>query len=216
MKIKYIGHSCFLFTAVDETAVIIDPYKSGAYGGSLTYAPITDSAHIAVLTHDHEDHAAVDQLSNSPLVVRTSSRTHGIDFDAIETFHDDSGGSERGANRVFVIEMDEIRLCHLGDLGHLLNEQQQQSIGRVDVLMIPVGGHFTIGPQEADQVVEQLQPRIVIPMHFKTDRCGFPIESAETFLADKNEVRRSTSSEVILRKEDVPEKRTFLYLPPSN
>lgn len=216
MKIKYIGHSCFLITASDETAILIDPYKPGAYGGAITYAPITENADVVVVSHEHEDHAAVEDLPEQPLLVRSASQTLGIVFDVIETFHDDNHGKDRGPNNIFYFEVDGVRVCHLGDLGHELSEEQVKEIGEVDLLLIPVGGRFTIGPEVADKVVEQLNPRIVTPMHFKTERCGFPIEPAETFLNDKAEVRRSSSSEVIIRKEDLPQKRTYLYLPPSN
>ncbi|MBI1389328.1 MAG: MBL fold metallo-hydrolase [bacterium] len=216
MKIKYIGHSCFLLTSSTGLTIMIDPYKSGAYGGAIRYDPIVDRADIAVLSHDHEDHANVKDLPEQPLSVRAESRVKGVDFDVTQTFHDDNEGKDRGPNRCFSFELDGIRVCHLGDLGHTLTEEQVKSIGAVDILLIPVGGRFTIGPEEAHQVVEQLAPKIVVPMHFKTDKCLFPIEPADVFLEGKSEVRRSGGSEVIINKEDLPGKRTYLYIPPGN
>lgn len=216
MKIKYIGHSCFLITSSNEVSLIIDPYKPGAYGGAICYGPILDRADIAVLSHEHEDHANVKDLIDQPLSVRADSRVRGIEFDMVDTFHDDCEGQDRGPNRVICFTMDDLRVCHLGDLGHVLTPEQIAQIGAVDILLVPVGGRFTIGPAEADQIVEQLQPRIITPMHFKTDKCLFPIEPVDAFLDGKSEVRRSSSSEVVIQKPDLPATRTYLYIPPSN
>ncbi len=216
MKIKYIGHSCFLLTSSNEVSIIIDPYKPGAYGGAICYEPILDRADIAVLSHDHEDHANVKELIDQPLSVRADSRVRGIEFDMIDTFHDDCEGQDRGPNRVICFGMDDMRVCHLGDLGHVLTPGQASKVSDVDILFTPVGGRFTIGPKEAGRIVEQLQPKIVVPMHYKTDKCLFPIEPVEAFLDGKNEVRRSTSSEVVVNKSDLPKTRTYLVIPHSN
>ncbi|HOJ58956.1 MAG TPA: MBL fold metallo-hydrolase [bacterium] len=216
MIIKYLGHSTFLFKAEDGTTVLTDPYKPGAYGGALTYAPIADSADIVVLSHDHEDHADLQSLPNQPLVVRSEARVRGIDFDVIHTYHDAVEGKERGKNRITCFIMDDIRVCHAGDLGHVLSESQVAEIGALDVLLLPVGGRFTLGPADATHVAGQLRPKVVIPMHFKTDKCGFPIEPVTAFLEGKSDIKRSPTSEVILHKEDLPEKCTVLYIPPGN
>jgi L-ascorbate metabolism protein UlaG (beta-lactamase superfamily) len=216
MIVKYIGHSCFLIKSNNGISVLTDPYKSGAYGGALTYGPIADSADIVTLSHEHEDHAELGSLPNQPLVVRAECRALGVGFDRVETYHDQSEGKERGENRVFLFTLDNIRVCHLGDLGHVLTPEQVEKIDKVDILLVPVGGRFTVDPREAEQVVEQINPKIAIPMHFKTDKCGFPIESAEAFLCGKNNVKRSPTSEVVLTQEDLPEARTILFIPPSN
>lgn len=216
MIIKYLGHSSFLFKADDGTTVLTDPYKPGAYGGALTYAAITDSADIVILSHEHEDHADLQSLPNQPLVVRSEARVRGIEFDVVPTYHDNAGGKERGKNRLTCFIMDDIRVCHAGDLGHVLSEQQVRDAGVVDVLLLPVGGRFTIGPAEATRVMDQLRPKVVIPMHFKTDKCGFPIEPVNLFLEGKSEIKRSPTSEVILHKKDLPASCTVLYIPPGN
>ncbi len=216
MRIKYIGHASFLLTDSQETTIITDPYKAGSYGGALMYDPITDSADIAVISHDHEDHADVMSLPKRPLMVRTDSSVRGIEFDIVNTYHDDAQGEKRGNNRVTSFILDDIRISHLGDLGHILSPEQIEEIGKVDILLIPVGGKFTIGPKEAAQIVQDLNPFIVIPMHFKTNKCAFPIEPVESFLEGKSPVRRSSVSEVTIHKKDLPEECTYLYLPPSN
>lgn len=217
MLIKYLGHSCFLLRSdSDSISILTDPYKSGAYGGAIAYAPITEEADICVLSHEHEDHADIQGLANRPLTVRTSAVARGVEFDIVDTFHDNTQGSERGPNRITCFTLDGIRLCHMGDLGHVLSDEQAQKIGEVDVVMIPVGGGFTIGPEEAQQVLDRLQPKIAVPMHFKTNKCAFPIEPVESFLKLHNQHRRSPTSEVHLKKEDLPASSTILFIPPSN
>lgn len=216
MILKYLGHSCFLIKSNDGTSVLTDPYKPGAYGGALTYGLISDAADIAVLSHDHEDHADLSGLPNQPLQITTGCRARGIEFDVIQTFHDNVRGKERGNNRITCFTLDGIRVCHLGDLGHILSDKQVTEIGMVDILLIPVGGRFTIGPSEATRVVRQIDPKIVVPMHFKTEKCGFPIEPVDAFLHGKKDVRRSPTSEVVLTKDELPGACTILYLPPAN
>ncbi|MGC9326948.1 MAG: MBL fold metallo-hydrolase [Candidatus Hinthialibacter sp.] len=216
MIIKFLGHSCFFIQSDNGTSILTDPYKSGAYGGALTYEPIIESADIATLSHEHEDHAELNSLPNQPLVVRAECRTQGIVFDMVETFHDNVEGNERGGNRMILFSIDDIRIAHLGDLGHILMPEQVEKMGEIDVILIPIGGRFTIDPDEASQVIEQLHPKIAVPMHFKTDKCGFPIEDVNTFLQGKSNVKRSPTSEVVLRKEDLPQETTILYIPPSN
>ena len=216
MIIKYIGHSSFLIKSDKGPSVLTDPYKPGAYGGSLTYGLITDYADVVILSHDHEDHADINGLPNQPLQVKASSLAYGIEFDVVQTYHDASEGKERGKNRVCCVLIDGIRVCHLGDLGHVLTPEQVREIGAVDVLLIPVGGTFTTGPEEATQNVELLKPKIVIPMHYRTEKCGFPILPLDPFLEGKSNVRRSPSSEVVLHKEDLPSETAYLCIPPAN
>ncbi len=216
MLIKYLGHSCFFLRNEEGTSLLIDPYKSGGFGGAISYAPITEQPDICILTHDHEDHAYIQGLPNQPLQIKGDAQARGVFFDAVDTYHDNVEGKERGPNKVFCFELDEIRVCHLGDLGHVLSEEKVKEIGRVDVLLLPIGGTFTIGAEEATTVMNQLSPKIAVPMHFKTDKCAFPIEEVDTFLEGKSPVRRSPTSEVMLRKPDLPENLTILYIPPKN
>jgi L-ascorbate metabolism protein UlaG (beta-lactamase superfamily) len=110
----------------------------------------------------------------------------GIKIKGIASFHDETQGSERGTNNIYTYTVNKIRICHLGDLGHLLTEEEIEAIGRVDVLMIPVGGFYTIGSENAAKVVGQLNPKVVIPMHYKTDALidDFgPIEKVDNFIS---------------------------------
>ncbi len=155
-------------------------------------------------------------LPNSPLMIRAGCRAMGVEFDVVQTWHDDQQGEKRGSNRVTVFCLDEIRICHLGDLGHLLTQEQLDEIDKVDILLVPIGGTYTIDSKQASEVVDQIDPKIAIPMHFKTDRCAFPIEPVEAFLQNKSNVRRAQGSEVMIKKEDFPKERTILCLEPAN
>ena len=171
MRIKWLGHACFLITSKDGTKIIIDPYS---VGGGIDYPPIYESADVVLVSHGHGDHSNVSAVRGEPEVIKGSGikTAKGIQFKSVATYHDDSRGKQRGANSVFCFNLDDIMLCHLGDLGHVLDTEQVREIGGVDVLFIPVGGFYTIDAGEAGIVCEQLAPKIVIPMHYKTPQCS--------------------------------------------
>jgi L-ascorbate metabolism protein UlaG (beta-lactamase superfamily) len=214
MKIKWYGHAAFLITSDQGTKIIIDPYEPGAFGGQLSYGKIKDQADIVLTSHDHADHNYTKDLPGAPQIVKGSgSKTvKGISMKGISTYHDPSKGSERGANTIFTLKMDNIQLCHLGDLGHLLSDKELLEIGPVDILLIPVGGFFTIDPKEATQVAEQIKPKILIPMHFKTEKCGFPIAPVEDFLKGKTNIKRPKVSEATFDKATLPQQMDIVVL----
>ena len=214
MKIKWYGHAAFLVTSDQGVKIVTDPYESGAYGGQLSYGKIKDQVDIALTSHDHADHNDTKSLPGSPQIVKGSgSKTvGGISFKGISTFHDPSKGSERGTNTIFTFSVDGIQVCHLGDLGHLLSEKELAEIGPVDILLIPVGGYFTIDPKEATRVAEQVKPKVLIPMHFKTEKCGFPIAPVEDFLKGKPNLKRPRTSEVSFDRATLPHQMEIVVL----
>lgn len=214
MKIKWYGHAAFLITSDQGIKIIIDPYEPGAFGGQLSYGKIRDQADIVITSHDHADHNYTKDLPGAPQIVKGSgSKTvKGISMKGISTYHDPSKGSERGANTIFTLKMDNIQLCHLGDLGHLLSDKELLEIGPVDILLIPVGGFFTIDPKEATRVAEQIKPKILIPMHFKTEKCGFPIAPVEDFLKGKTNIKRPKVSEATFDKATLPQQMDIVVL----
>ena len=214
MKIKWYGHAAFLITSDEGTKIIIDPYEPGAFGGQLSYDKIKDRADIVLTSHDHADHNYTADLPGTPQVVRGSGpkTIKGISMKGVSTYHDPSKGTERGTNTVFTIRINQIQLCHLGDLGHLLSDKELAEIGPVDILLIPVGGFFTIDPKEATRVAEQIKPRILIPMHFKTDKCGFSIAPVEDFLKGKTSVKRPKTSEATFDKATLPQQMEIVVL----
>jgi len=214
MKIKWLGHSCFLITSKDGTRVITDPY---AVGGGINYSPIEETADVVVVSHGHGDHSNVSAVQGKPEVVRGdgTKTAKGIHFKGITTYHDASQGKQRGPNTVFCFTLDGIKLCHLGDLGHVLDPEQVTEFGAVDILLVPVGGYFTIDASEASQVCNQLKPKVVIPMHFKTPKCAYPIAGVEDFLRGKIDVRRVGGSEVDVEQEKLPAATEIVLLQPA-
>ena len=216
MTIKFLGHATFLITSEDGVRIITDPYEPGGYGGTFRYRPITDEADIVTVSHDHADHNYVAGVPGNPVIVRESAEVSGISFRAIDSYHDDARGTERGPNRIFCFEVDGIRVCHLGDLGEPLSAEQQAAIGTVDVALIPVGGHFTIDAQGATQAIDQLQPAVVIPMHYKTPKVDLPIGPVDNFLAGKQNVEDSGASQITVCADELGEGPQIIVLKAAN
>jgi L-ascorbate metabolism protein UlaG (beta-lactamase superfamily) len=214
MKIKWLGHSCFLITSKDGTKVITDPY---AVGGGINYSPIKETADVVVVSHGHGDHSNVSAVQGKPEVVKGggTKTARGIQFKGIASYHDASQGTQRGSNTIFCFTIDDIKLCHLGDLGHALSPEQIAEIGAVDILFIPVGGFYTIDALAASQVCDQLKPKVVIPMHFKTPKCAYPIASVEDFLKGKKNVRKVGGSEADFERERLPAATEIVLLQPA-
>jgi L-ascorbate metabolism protein UlaG (beta-lactamase superfamily) len=203
MKIKYLGHAAFLFTSDSGVRIITDPYKAG-YNGKLNYGEITEPADVVTVSHEHGDHNDAAVVRGNPQIIRASAKVKGMQFLGIPSHHDESGGKERGLNTIFCFVVDGIRICHLGDLGRHLNDKEKEQIGSVDVLLIPVGGFFTIDAKVATEVAESLAPKLIIPMHFKTEKCSFPITGVEDFLKGKKNVSKMDSSEAEFEREKLP------------
>ena len=214
MKIKYYGHAAFKLTSDTGVRIIVDPYQSGAFDGALSYGKITDEADIVLTSHDHDDHNYTGDLKGTFAHIGKAG-THsvkGVKVRGLPTHHDGSGGKERGNNLLFVIEVDGMIVAHVGDLGHTLDKDLLEEIGRIDVLLIPVGGFFTIDARQATTVMNDLKPALTIPMHFKTEKSGFPIAKVEEFISDKNGVRMAKSSEVEIKKETLPRTAEIVVL----
>jgi L-ascorbate metabolism protein UlaG (beta-lactamase superfamily) len=205
MKIKWLGHAAFLITSEEGIKVVTDPFELGTFG--INYRKIEDSADIVVVSHEHPDHNYVKGVPGNPQVIRGAGvhQAKGIEFTGIASYHDDSGGSQRGTNNIFCFTVNGMRLCHLGDLGHTLSDHQLSAIGGVDILLTPMAGNFTLDATGAHRAIDQVQPKVVIPMHYKTDKCpDFPVSDVEPFLAGKANVKRMDTSEVEFKSGQLP------------
>jgi L-ascorbate metabolism protein UlaG (beta-lactamase superfamily) len=181
MEITYLGHSSFRLKGKQKT-VVTDPYgdKAGKY-------PKDVEADVVTVTHDHFDHNAVEKVKGTPFVINGPGEYEvgGVSVIGVATFHDDEQGKARGQNTVFVIEMDGLRIAHLGDLGHKFNDVQLDEIGPIDILLVPVGGFYTIDAKAAKEVTGQIDPWVVIPMHYSQP--GMTVENiggVDAFLAE--------------------------------
>lgn len=210
MELTYLGHSSFLLTAGDGTTVLIDPFdEQPGY-------PIPDISPTAVtVSHEHFDHHHVATAKGTPKIIRgltdegkgwakVDERVGGVRITTVPTYHDPAKGSQRGRNSVFIFDVDGLRIVHGGDLGHPLDADQSRAVGRPDVLLLPVGGFYTIGPVDADAVIAALAPRVVIPMHYKTEvNEDWPIGTIDEFTRGKTRVARKGRS-VTISPETLP------------
>lgn len=208
MKVTWYGHACFGLRSDSGLLLVTDPYNPTHYGPSFTYASIGEEPDIVTLSHHHPDHGYPEQFANLPVVIDTPGEheVEGIDILGIPAFHDSSRGEERGADIIFVITVDGLRVAHLGDLGAPLTAGQVSAIGQLDLLMLPVGGTFTIDWRQAGKVVETLNPKITIPMHYRTDKCSFNIDGVGKFIAGKQNVIQADTTHIDLGEyvEDHP------------
>jgi len=201
-----------MITSATGTKIITDPYTTG---NNLSYGEIEESADIVTASHAHLDHNNVGAVQGNPRVVRGTTEIKGIKFRGIPTYHDEALGKQRGSNTIFCFEVDGMKVCHLGDLGHPLNDKQVAELGEVDILLIPVGGFYTIDAIAAGLVCDQLKPRVIIPMHYKTSKCTFPISSVDEFLQGKKNVRRLDDSEVEFKSGELPANTQIIVLKPA-
>ena len=212
MKIKYLAHAAFLITSGSGVRIVTDPYNAGV---EIKHGEIKETADIVTVSHEHGDHNNTAAVKGNPKVLRAGAEVKGIKIRAVPAVHDDKGGSQRGKNTIFCFEIDGINICHAGDLGHVLADEQVKAIGRVDVLMIPIGGFFTIDAKTATKVGEQLKPKVIIPMHYKTDKLDFPIAGADEFTKGKSNVTRSNESEIEISSGKLPAATQIVVLKPS-
>ncbi|HTY90266.1 MAG TPA: MBL fold metallo-hydrolase [Methanocella sp.] len=195
MKLKWLGHSCFLLTSSKGVRVLMDPYDE-----MIGKAVPDTEADIVTVSHQHGDHNYVKAVKGPyTLVDKTGTfKKGGIEIKGIQTAHDASGGSQRGKNIIFKVDIDGISVCHCGDLGHLLTAEQVKDIGRVDVLLLPVGGFFTIDAKTAAEVGKQLKSPVIIPMHYNTGGIKLPIKGVEPFIEAMGGAKKLGTSEVEL------------------
>ena len=181
MKLKWLGHSCFEITLNDGRVIVTDPYDD-----TVGYPPLKVQADIVLSSHDHFDHNYFDAVAGKYEIINAPGTyaRDGVTITGIPSFHDEARGAKRGKNTIFAVEADGLKLVHLGDLGHLPDTEAQKAVLRdVDVLLIPIGGTFTITTPEAVRLIEEYRPAAAVAMHFKNRFCGFNVVGAEGFIA---------------------------------
>jgi len=180
MEISWLGHSCFYLKG-KQASVITDPFSP-----NLGYSLGKASARIVTVSHQHPGHSYIQGVGGNPHPVTGPGEYEigNVIIIGIATFHDKDGGKLRGKNTVYYIDIDDIAICHLGDLGHALTDEQVEELGKIDVLLVPGGGVSTINAATAAEVVRQLEPNVVIPMHYKTPALNRELEPVEPFLKE--------------------------------
>lgn len=218
MIISYLGHSCFKIKGKRGT-VVFDPYQA-----SVGFSLPAISADIVTSSHDHSDHNDLSAIAgtsrrNNPFLITKPGEYEvgGISVFGVGSYHDDAKGAERGSNTIYTAYIDDVRVCHLGDLGHELTPEMIEEIGAIDVLLCPVGGVFTIDAATAVKVTRSLEPSIVIPMHYRTDQHNQDtfgeLKTVDDFLKEYS-VEVSPMMKLDIDKTRLPEETEVVVLEP--
>lgn len=214
MDITYFGHSTFRLRG-KFASVITDPFDPATVG--LKY-PRSVEADIVTVSHDHKDHNASGEIGGSPFVVHGPGEYEikGVSVIGISTYHDKEEGQARGKNVAYRIEIDGVRVAHLGDLGHPLTSSQLDILDGVDVLLVPVGGHYTIDAKEASAVVNEIGPSIVIPMHYASETLAKEIKDklqpVSVFLQTLNKETVVPVPKLLVTKDKLPQEMQVVVL----
>jgi len=208
MEITWYGHACFRLRDKGAT-VVTDPYDQ-----SVGYALPRVRADIVTVSHNHADHNYASGIKGTPKVVDGPGEYEikGVFITGIATFHDRKKGAQRGRNTVFLFEFDGLTICHLGDLGHVPTQAQVEALSDVDILLIPVGGVSTIAASQAAEVVSLLEPKIVIPMHYKTKAFALKLASVNRFLQEMGLKKLAAQESLKVTASTLPEETQIVLL----
>lgn len=217
MNIQYYGHSCFKITTKTEgrgsedIIIFIDPFDK-----KIGLKPPQGRADVVFISHtQHDDHSNVDALKENPVVIDVPGEysVKGINVNGVDSFHDDQEGALRGRNTMFVLDTEDIRICHMGDLGTPeLSVKQMEKIGNIDILMIPVGGKYTINGKQAAKIAKKLSPSIIIPMHYKVSGIKMDIDDEKEFCNEIGDCPKNKVNKITLKKKDLEGKSLEVLL----
>lgn len=215
MEITFIGHACFRVKGKNHT-LVFDPYDPKKTGYKLPEL----TGDILLVSHDHDDHNYVEGVSGHRLLINSPGEyeVEGTFIYGVETFHDENRGSKRGRNVLYHVEMDEINILYLGDLGHELSQETLNRLPAVDVLLIPVGGIYTIDAKKASRVISSLEPGIVVPMHYQTEKLtglSKELDPLEKFLDEMGVENVKKIDKLKVRKSDIPEETEVIVINPT-
>ena len=200
MEISWLGHSCFRIRG-SQVTVITDPYSP-----DMGYSLGKPKARIVTVSHQHPGHSYVQGVGGEPRLITGPGEYEigGVLIIGLATFHDAENGSQRGKNTVYLMEIDEISLCHLGDLGHMLTAEQMEELDNVDILLVPVGGVSTIGAPVAAELARQIEPKVVIPMHYRTEALSWELEPVEKFLKEMGGEQVTPQPKLSFNRSNLP------------
>jgi L-ascorbate metabolism protein UlaG (beta-lactamase superfamily) len=209
MRIKWLGHSCFKITSKSGIRIVTDPFDD-----NVGYKLPSVETDIVTVSHGHYDHNFIDCLTGDYDVVTKVGNFYvkDIPITGVHAYHDDVQGEKRGNNIVYVFEIDGMRLCHLGDIGHVLTPAQVEMIGKVDILLLPVGGVYTVSTEDALKIIELLRPSKIILMHFKTPALKFNLDPVDNFINAFKNTERLSSQVIEINKDDIKGEEPKAYI----
>lgn len=208
-----MGHSCFKLKGKSAT-VVIDPFSSEMTGFRLPKV----EADIVAVTHEHKDHNFVAGVEGGPFIVNSPGEYEikGVSIFAYPSYHDNKNGEVRGANIVYLVEIDGLTVCHLGDLGGPLPSKTLEEISAADIMMIPIGGKVTLGPKEAAEIIKQTEPYLVLPMHFRSSDHNGAVFSdllgVKDFLSEMGVDNPEKLDKLLITKDKLPQETKIVLL----
>ena len=205
IRLKWFGHSMWKISN-DNVSIITDPFTDIGYK-----MPTAETADIILCSHDHFDHNNFELIGGNPEIIKIEGKFNiaGIKIQTFHTFHDETKGNDRGDNLLMKFELDGRVFLHCGDLGHMISDKLIQEIGDIDVLLIPVGGHYTIDAKIAKSIADKIGPIIVFPMHYKTEVLDFPIKPKEDYLKLVDDHYHLNSNQIELTEDSFISNQTI-------
>lgn len=214
MFIKWYGQSCFQLTVSqgkgEKVNIVIDPFNK-----DIGLRPLSLKADIVLITHQHPDHNNLESIKSNPFIIDSAGEYEikGIFIEGIPAFHDEKQGKERGEITCYIIEAEEMRICHLGDLGQKeLTNEQLEGLGEVDILMVPVGGGWALNGISAQEITNQIGPKLVIPMHYKILGLTAKLETVDNFLKAMGQKAGAPEEKLVIKNKDLAEEETKIVL----
>jgi len=215
MQIQYYGHSCFKLTikpggrATEDIVLFFDPF-----GKDLGLRPPQGQADIVFVSHSHANHNNISAIKGEPVVIETPGEyaVKGINVVGLDSFHDNEEGETRGRSTIYILESEELKICHLGDLGCDLTGKQLEEIDGVDILFVPIGGTSTIDAKKAAELVRKIEPAIIIPMHYKTNGSMASIEDESKFCNEMGNCPKEKTAKLNIKKKDLENKKMEIVL----
>lgn len=215
MQIQYYGHSCFKITtkpggrATEDITLFFDPF-----GKELGIRPPQGQADVIFVSHAHADHNNISAIKGDPVIIETPGEyaVKGINVVGVDSFHDNEEGLLRGRSTIYILEVEELKICHLGDLGSDLTGKQLEEIDGVDILFVPVGGNYTIDAKKAAELVRKIEPAIIIPMHYKTAGSTAEIEDESKFCSEMGNCPKEKITKFNIKKKDLEDKKMEIVL----
>lgn len=212
MYLSYLGHSCFKLqdkVGADGVIVLTDPFDPQMVGLKMPSL----EADIVTISHDHKDHNYLKAVRREPFVINAAGEyeTHGVFIEGIDSWHDDKNGVERGGNLIYRIEIEDLTVTHLGDLGSGLNTKQLERLEGTDILLVPIGGLYTLDAKQAVEVINQIEPRIVVPMHYQLPGSKISLDGLDKFIKEIG-IQPTNEEKLKISKRELPTEEMELII----